>query len=100
MPAATLIVVRHLDVAGPCEHKAYLSDASVADKKAFEATVRLLHLTRTFAQKSFSAFCICYLLCSVVWSGLLEVQLGHASTIMQHCVHSVGTNTAWSAWRH
>ena len=47
MPAATLIVVRHLDVAGPCEHKAYLSDASVADKQAFEATVRLLYLTRT-----------------------------------------------------
>jgi hypothetical protein len=27
-------------VAGPCEHTAYMSGATVADKKAFEATVR------------------------------------------------------------
>ena len=42
MLAAMLVVAQPLHVAGPCEHKAYLSDASVADKKAFEATVRLL----------------------------------------------------------
>ena len=99
MLAAMLVVVQPLHVAGPCEHKAYLSDASVADKKAFEATVRLLRSTSALP-KSLPARPASYnIICSVVWSGLQEVQLERASTIMEHCVHSVGTNTAWSAWR-